>query len=178
MKKQSLPALSILEESKVQEFSQADKVVIVGLFPNTDSDEFKVFSTVAETLRESYVFGYTKSANALSKQKVVAPGFALFKQFDDKLNVFDGKYDVDSIVSFIETNATPLMGDIGPDNYEGYMKKGLPILYLFVANKKERDTVGPEVEPFAKEFRDKITFVYIDAGNFSIFDFSQIWCSC
>jgi hypothetical protein len=55
------------------------------------------------------------------------------------------------------------MDDIGPDNYEVYMNKKLPMLYLFVSTDEERKSAGPEVEPLAKKYQGKISFVYLDA---------------
>jgi protein disulfide-isomerase A1 len=166
MKRQNLPAVSILNEDQVSTFAQSDRVVIIGLFDDVKSSEYKAFAATADELRDKYNFGYTKAASALADHKVTAPAIVLFKKFDEGSNVFEGKFSVDTISEFVTKNSVALMDDIGPDNYELYMKRNLPILYLFVSNNDQRQDVGPEVEPLAKKYAGQISFVYIDAGKF------------
>ena len=138
--------------------------MLLGYFENKESEEYKTFASVANKLRDSYVFGATFAPEAVAKYSVNAPALLLFKAFDEKLDTFAGSFTESEITSFISDNSIPSMDEIGPDNYEIYMNKGLPILYLFVSDDDEKKKVGPQVEPLAKDYKGKISFVYIDAG--------------
>jgi protein disulfide-isomerase A1 len=166
MKRQALPAVTELKSGDVKEFSSSDKVVVIGVFSSKDSKEAKAFNSISSKMRDNYVFGTTTDKSSLSEHKVTDPGVILFKKFDDKVNVFEGSITEDALKSFIADKATPNMDDIGPDNFESYMNKQLPILYLFVSTDEERKTAGAQVEPLSKEYKGKISFVYIDAAKF------------
>lgn len=166
MKRQALPAVVELESAKVKEFSTSDKVVVIGVFSSKDSNEAKAFNAVANNMRDKFSFGITTDKSSLSNHKVSDPGVILFKKFDEKVNVFDGSVSEKALKQFIEDKATPNMDDVGPDNFESYVNKKLPLLYLFVSTDEERKSAGAEVEPLAKEYKGKISFVYLDASKF------------
>jgi len=151
----------------LEQFSQSDKIVIVGFFSSSDSEEYKVFEKIANQYRDDYVFGATVDSEAISKHNIKTPGFILFKKFDEGQNTFTGKFNVEEITSFIKTHSVPLMAEIGPDNYGTYVESGLPLAYLFVSNDEERQNIGVKfVEPVAKDYKGKINFVYIDAVKY------------
>lgn len=166
MKRQALPAVAELEKDKVNEFSASDKVVLIGVFGNTDSPEAKAFSAVANKMRDSLSFGITKDKSSLSEYKVSDPGVIMFKKFDEKFNVFSGSVTEDALKTFIAKYSMPNMDDIGPDNFEAYVNKKLPILYLFVSTDQERKSAGAEVEPLAEVYKGKISFAYLDASKY------------
>ena len=152
-----------LTSDTVKEFSTSDKVVVIGVFSDRSSAEAKVFESVASKLRDKYSFGIITD---LSEHKVKDPGVILFKKFDEGKNLFEGKISEDSLTQFIAENSLPNMDEIGPDNFETYVNKKLPILYLFVSNDEERKSAGAEVESLSKDYKGKISFVYLDASKF------------
>jgi protein disulfide-isomerase A1 len=155
MKRQMLPAVSVLSgDDAVKEFVEAERVAIVGYF-KADSKEKKVFETVAQQLRDDFVFGATDAA----EQKIV-----LHKKFDEGKNEFDGEFTEDAIKKFVQTYSVPIMDDIGPHNYEKYVSSGLPIAYFFYGTPEQRKELGPSFEKVAKQYQSKILFVYLDAS--------------
>ncbi|KAG0279024.1 protein disulfide-isomerase precursor [Linnemannia exigua] len=46
------------------------------------------------------------------------------------------------------------------------MDSGLPLAYLFVADKEQREKYSEEIEAVAKTFKGKLNFAYIDASKF------------
>ncbi|KAI8919279.1 disulfide isomerase 1 protein [Powellomyces hirtus] len=166
MKKQNLPPVSELTADKIADFAGSDKVVVVGFFKDTKSNEYKEFEQVANSERDNYLFGATADEVAASKYDVKAPAVILFKTFDEGKALFDGKLKKEELTSFIKTNSIPLMDDIGPDNYNTYVSSGLPIAYLFVGGEEDRKTAGAEVEALARDYKGKLQFVYIDGVKF------------
>jgi len=57
------------------------------------------------------------------------------------------------------------MDDIGPTNYQKFVDAGLPLAYLFVTPDSRR-SAGSVVEQVAREFKGKVSFVYIDAEQY------------
>lgn len=130
------------------------------------SDQFKAYSSVASQYRDDYVFAYTTDAAALTDADITAPKIILYKQFDDGKAVYDGKFVKEDIVSFVTTNSVPLVDEIGPDNYSFYVGRGIPIAYLFYSTPDDKKKFGEFLDPLAKEYKGKLSFVYIDAVKF------------
>ena len=121
MTKQSLPAVSILSSDTLEEFKTADKVVLVAYFESDDKASNETFSAVAESLRDEYLFGATNDAALAKAEGVKQPSIVLYKDFDEGKNVFEEKFDKEAITSFAKTASTPLVGEVGPETYAGYM---------------------------------------------------------
>ncbi|KAJ3316022.1 protein disulfide-isomerase precursor [Boothiomyces sp. JEL0838] len=164
MKKQLLPAVSELTtKSELEALTEENKVVVVGFFAE-GSKERGVFDKVASVLRDDYIFAATSSEKLIKANDVAAPAVVLFKKFDEGKDTFEGKYEKDALSEFVKVSATPVMDDIGPQNYEKYMSMGLPMGYFFYATPEQRSEHGPTFEAIAKEHKGKINFVYLDAN--------------
>ncbi|KAJ3396352.1 protein disulfide-isomerase precursor [Chytriomyces hyalinus] len=162
MKKQALPALSVVAGGEIEEFKGKDKVVVVGYFADATSKKFKAFEAVANQLRDDYVFGYTTD----KVEGVKTPAVTLFKKFDEGENKFAGKFAEDELSAFIKTNSVPLIDEIGPENYQKYVQAGVPLGFLFVESDEQRTQFTEELTPVAKSAKGKVAFVFIDATKF------------
>lgn len=121
MTKQALPAVSVLTSETLKEFKTSDKVVVVAYLDADDKTSNATFSEVAESLRDEYLFGATNDAKLAKAEGVKQPGIVLYKSFDEGKDVFDDNFDVESITKFTKTSAIPLVGEVGPETYAGYM---------------------------------------------------------
>ena len=121
MTKQALPAVSLLTEETIEEFKTQDKVVVIGYFGADDKKSNTTFTSVADAHRDDYLFGATNDEALAKKDGVKQPGIVLYKSFDEGKDVYDGKFDKDAITKFTKDAATPLVGEVGPDTYAGYM---------------------------------------------------------
>ena len=121
MTKQALPAVSVLTSETLEEFKTADKVVLVAYHEAGDKKSNTTFSEIAESMRDDYLFGATSDASLAEAEGVKQPAIVLYKTFDEGKNTFTEKFDKDAIEKFIKTAAVPLVGEVGPDTYAGYM---------------------------------------------------------
>ena len=122
MTKQSLPAVSLLESSgSLEDFKKADKVVLVGFFGADDKSSNATFNEVAEELRDSFLFAATSDPALAQAEGVKQPAIVLYKEFDEGKNTFEEKFSADTITKFAKTASTPLIGEVGPETYAGYM---------------------------------------------------------
>lgn len=166
MTKQSLPAVSKLDVSSHADFKKADKVVVVAYLDEDDKASTEVFNGVADSLRDDYLFGVTTDATLAKAEGVKTPAVVLYKSFDEGKVVFDGKLDAEEITKFTKTASTPLIGEVGPDTYQGYMSAGLPLAYIFFDSPESKETLSKQVRPLAEKFKGKINFATIDAVAF------------
>ncbi|KAI9596340.1 thioredoxin-like domain-containing protein [Syncephalis fuscata] len=163
MKKQLLPEVSILKADDIEEFKDSDKV------------------TVAAGLRDSFVFGATFDKKVAKKVDIKkAPAVTVFQKFDDgRVNYEGKKFNEEELESFVKANSLPLLNELGPENFMGYIESGKPLAYLFVTNDEEREKFGGALRPVAKDFKGKVNFVFIDAGQFgehaSTLNLKQEW---
>ena len=125
MTKQSLPAVSTLTPETIEEFKTADKIVMIAYFAADDKASNNTFNAVADSMRDDYLFGATNDAALAEAEGVKQPSVVLYKDFDEGKNVFEDKFDVDAISRFAQTASTPLVGEVGPETYAGYMAVSL-----------------------------------------------------
>ena len=121
MTKQQLPAVSSLGSDTLEEFKTADKVVIVGFFSADDKSANATFTEASESLRDEYIFGATNDAALAKAEGVSQPAIVLYKDFDEGKSTFNEGLTKESITSFIKSASTPLVGEVGPETYAGYM---------------------------------------------------------
>jgi len=63
-------------------------------------------------------------------------------------------------------DGTPLIGEVGPDTYSGYMSAGIPLAYIFAETPEEREELSGVIKPIAEKYRGVINFATIDAKAF------------
>lgn len=135
MVKQSLPAVSTVTKENLEEFKTMDKVVIIGYIAAEDKASNETFTALAESKRDDYLFAVTSDPTLAKTEGVKQPSIVLYKDFDEKKDVFDGKFDKEAIISWIKTASTPLVGEIGPETYAGYMSVCIHITSFFLSQK-------------------------------------------
>jgi protein disulfide-isomerase A1 len=167
MTKQGLPAVSDVTKDTLEEFKTADKVVLVAYFAADDKASNETFTSVANGLRDSFLFGATNDAKLAKAEGVKQPGLVLYKTFDDGKDVFAEKtFDADAIREFAKVASTPLIGEVGPETYSTYMAAGLPLAYIFAETPEEREEFAKELKPLALKHKGEINFATIDAKSF------------
>lgn len=166
MIKQSLPAISLLTAETIEEFKTSDKVVLVGYFGADDKASNESFAAAAEALRENFIFGATNDAALAKAEGVSAPAIVLYKSFDEGKAIFSEKFETEAIEKFAKTASIPLIGDVGPETYAGYMAAGIPLAYIFAETEEERTSLAATLKPLAEKHRGVISFATIDAKAF------------
>ncbi|KAF2177419.1 protein disulfide isomerase [Zopfia rhizophila CBS 207.26] len=166
MTKQSLPAVSDITKDTIEEFKTADKVVLIAYFAADDKASNETFTAVANGLRDNYLFGATNDAALAKAEGVEQPGLVLYKSFDEGKDVFAEKFEKEAIESFAKVSSVPLVGEVGPETYSGYMAAGIPLAYIFAETPEEREELAKELKPLAQKHKGVINFATIDAKAF------------
>lgn len=166
MTKQSLPPVSTVESSTIEEFKTADKVVLVAYFDAKDTKSNETFTGVAESMRDTYLFGASNDATLAKAEGVKQPGIVLYKSFDEGKDVFDGKFVAADIETFAKTASVPLIGEVGPETYSTYISAGIPLGYIFAETPEEREAFTASLKSVAQKHKGKINLATIDAKAF------------
>lgn len=166
MTKQSLPAVSILNQETLEDFKTADKVVLVAYIGADDKKSNTTFTAVADKLRNTFLFGAVHDAEVAKAEGVTAPAVVLYKSFDEGKTIFTETFDSEAIEKFATTASTPLVGEVGPETYAGYMSAKIPLAYIFAETEEERTTLAKSLKDVAELHRGKINFATIDAKQF------------
>jgi len=172
MQKQTEPAyVEVKSEDELTAFLGKDGVRILGLFSSLDADEAKAFLGAAEELRNDYAFAVSTSSDMATKYGATAPALVLFKN--------EGGEDVTVVTSeaaqvasqsaqkeWINAEAFELVGEIGPENFQKYLDRGLPLVWSFVDYKAESkeatDKVLAALSEAAKAVKGKLSVVKLD----------------
>jgi len=119
--------------------------------------------------RNDFIFGAVfKNSDAESHFGVKSPSVILFKKFDEKKNIFSGEA-FSELHLFVDAHSVPLIDEIGPQNYQMYMSKGLPMGFLFVdltvAGQMEENV--EKLRSIAEQTKDRMSWIYIDWSKYS-----------
>ncbi|KAK5108624.1 hypothetical protein LTR62_008115 [Meristemomyces frigidus] len=167
MTKQSLPSVSLLHSADaLEEFKTADKVVLVGFFAKDDKTSNATFEETADELRDSYLFGATSDPALAKAEGVTPPAVVLYKTFDEGKNTFEEGFTKDTLSHFAKVSSTPIIGEVGPETYAGYMAAGIPLAYIFAETADERASLAKTLKPIAEAQKGKLSFATIDATAF------------
>jgi protein disulfide-isomerase A1 len=121
MTKQSMPAVSNVNAENLEEFKALDKIVIIGYVASDDKAANKSFTSFAESQRDNFLFAASNDAALAKAEGAKQPSIVLYKDFDEKKAVYDGKLEDEAILEWVKTASTPLVGELGPETYSKYM---------------------------------------------------------
>jgi len=168
MKKQQQPAYKELKtDADVSEFTK-NKVGVVAFLKAGSAADISIFSTVAEAFRsQDYVFAYITDSALISSQHGKVDTVRVYKTFDDPTTDYTGAFAVEGIVNFVKSASFPLVGEIGPENYQQYLDRGFNFVWLFYE-------VGTEVSAqattalsaVAKDHKTDLSFVKLDGVRY------------
>ncbi|KAI9924508.1 hypothetical protein ASPWEDRAFT_40966 [Aspergillus wentii DTO 134E9] len=166
MVKQSLPAVSTVTEDNIESVKSLDKIVVIGYFASDDKASNEAFTTFAESQRDNYLFAAASDAEIAKAEGVKQPSVVLYKDFDEKKAIYDGVLDQEAVLNWVKSASTPLVGEIGPETYSGYITAGVPLAYIFAETKEEREQFTEAFKPIAQKHKGAINIATIDAKLF------------
>jgi protein disulfide-isomerase A1 len=160
MKKQKQPAYTVLASAaEITAAAAKDGINVIGYIAAADQPSTDVFVGVARALRNDYEF-YLVTDDKLGAASA-APRVVLNRKFDDPTVTFTGEFTAEEITAFVRTNAFPSVGEIGPDNYQKYVERGLPLAWIFI-NKETDQAVLSAAREVASSFRSSLSIVWLD----------------
>jgi len=143
---------------------KSKEYVVVGFIPQVDAnkDAQDVFVEVAKALRNDYEFGVATDPAFIDTLKLTkTPAIKIFRNFDEPEVFFDGEFNAENVINFVDENSLPLLGEIGPENYQKYILRGLPLVWIFLDATSEQ-AILTTARIVAREFRQNLSFVHLD----------------
>jgi protein disulfide-isomerase A1 len=169
MKKQQQPAYKELKtEAEVNDFIK-NKVAVVAFVKSTTAPEVGVFGTVAESFRsQDYVFAYIATSALVNQFNGHVDTVRVYKTFDDPQTDYTGAFNVEGIVNFVKSASFPLVGEIGPENYQQYLDRGFNFCWLFyeVGGAEVSTNAIAALTAVAKNHKTDLSFVKLDGVRY------------
>lgn len=171
MTKQSLPAVSIVTSENHEEFLKADKFVAIAYLPSSTAVPAPVFSSVAESHRDDYLFGLVTDDAVAEAAKVKPPALVVYRSFDEHRTEYPdplASVTTQQLEDWFGELAIPVIDEVNGENYGLYTSSGKPLAYLFLDPSSEtKDANIAAIKPIAKKYKSKVNFVWIDAAKFA-----------
>ena len=168
--RQSLPAVSDVTASSIQEFKNADKIVAVAYLNSPTDAPAAEFSATADAHRDDYLFGITTDKDAIEAEGVTPPAIVVYRSFDEHRS--DYPYPISSVTKedledYIKELSIPIIAEVNGDNYAVYAGSSKPLAYLFLDTTREDNDVHiAAVKLIAAKYKSQMNFVWIDAVKF------------
>lgn len=160
MLQQIKPATTNLgSEKEVNDFHKDGKVSIVAYFMHDEDQAKGAFVDVAEKLRGDYDFGYVLNQSPKERKITITTADGETSEL-----WLGADFSSDLFTSWIQQESFSLIGEIGPENYESYMKRGLPIMWVFTdkSDKEATQAVIDACMPTAKKLKGNVSVVKLD----------------
>ena len=90
-------------------------MVVVGYFSLDDKKSHEAFSTLAEGMRDDYLFGVTCDHTLAKTEEVEIPSIAVYKTFDERKSILRSTHDSSAMSPFVKTSAKPLVVEFLPE---------------------------------------------------------------
>ena len=162
-KKTGPPAVTLANEAAAEEFIASKDVTVVGFFKDVESADAKAFLAAAGTM-DDHPFAITSDDSVIKKLEAEDGKIVLFKNFDEKKNVFEGEVTAEAVKLFVVTNALPLVVDFNQETaskiFGGEIKSHV---LCFFSKEEGHYTKYDEVTTgVAKKYKGKILIVTVD----------------
>jgi len=151
-------------KEEVDKLTESD-FAIIAFIDSSDKEAMEAFTSVAKALRNEYEFGIVTENSLFGQYGITKrPTAVIHRKFDEPKVTFSAEeFNKDTLVDFIIDNAFPLLGTIGPENYQKYVERGYPLAWFFINFESEPEkAVLAAAEVVAKEFKSDISFVKLD----------------
>ncbi|XP_045568505.1 protein disulfide-isomerase A2 isoform X2 [Salmo salar] len=168
MKRRSGPVAVALETTDAAaEHINLHNVTVLGFFTSLESEEAKVFYSVAMEMVDME-FGVTTSPEVFQKYEIENNRVVLFKKFDEgrvDLSVSEEvKVGEEELTVFIRTNSLELVIEFNEQNADKIFGSKIHSHSLLFINStvQEQKNLLPEYRTAAKDFKGKVLFIIID----------------
>ncbi|KAJ6515851.1 thioredoxin-like protein [Mycena sanguinolenta] len=170
MVKQSLPAVTAVTSSNLDEFQHADNLVVIAYLSSTTDAPAPAFSATAEKHRDDFLFGMSTDQDAIAAAKVTVPSVVVYRKFDEPSAVYPFPVldaGVSDFEDWIKELSVPTLAEVSSENYAVYAQSPKPLAYLFLDPTSEnKDADIAMLRPIASKYKSKMNFVWIDAIKF------------
>jgi len=169
LKKQSGPAVRPLTtaaelEAFLPDDDEDESAVIA--FAKDGSETAKFLQEYAKSFRDDFQYGLVTSAAVAGAHKFGS--IVLFTSFDERKYVYSGALDKEEFELFLKQNSVPAVQEISPKNYAAYIKRGLPICWLFLDpnDPQSSEAALKALKEVGPAYKDRLSLVHLDGKQY------------
>eukprot|EP01012_Entosiphon_sulcatum_P000177 TRINITY_DN10026_c0_g1_i2.p1 TRINITY_DN10026_c0_g1~~TRINITY_DN10026_c0_g1_i2.p1 ORF type:complete len:394 (-),score=89.43 TRINITY_DN10026_c0_g1_i2:127-1308(-) len=132
--------------------------------------EYAFFEEFAVTHRIDYTFHSVVEPTFFHEFNVYNNyAIVVFKPFDDKRVDYEGRLEVSDFEAFLSEATQKLVDEIGPNNYQAYIDRNRPIVWMFLnyENPNQISEAKALLSVVAKNFLGKLSFVYLNGNQYA-----------
>lgn len=116
------PIVSTITLDTLQDFKQANDVVVIGYLSPDDKKSHEAFAALAEGMRDDFLFGVTCDETLAKAEEVEIPSIGVYKKSDKERTVLDYVHDISFMAPLVKTAGRPLVVEFLPELHDGYFK--------------------------------------------------------
>ncbi|XP_074110930.1 protein disulfide-isomerase-like isoform X2 [Cotesia typhae] len=165
-KKATSPVEEIKSIRGAKKFIKKHDIAIIGFFKDFDTKEAETFWHVANA-NGDYGFGFTNTESVFKEFKAEDGQVFLFKNFDERQNVYNKQMDAKKLEKFIEANSIPLVIDYDEKISEkvfGGNNKDFLVAFLS-EDDGDYDNYAEEFTKTAKKYHEKMMVVTFNVDD-------------
>ncbi|KAH8703563.1 thioredoxin-like domain-containing protein [Talaromyces proteolyticus] len=165
--KQVLNSIVQLDEHQFDVMKSLDLPLMVLTRHKGEEFSYQLIDSLAQQELSANFFlgeiGFDSPLLADVTKSVTPPFITVFNSRDETTPTYDGTFDMESLLEFLNKVSSPLITELRLDNLVGFMESGLPLAMLFSANEKERKSLARGLTDTALKYRGRVNFVTVDA---------------
>uniref|UniRef100_A0A2I9LPF6 Protein disulfide-isomerase n=1 Tax=Centruroides hentzi TaxID=88313 RepID=A0A2I9LPF6_9SCOR len=165
-KKTGPPAINLNTVEEAVQFKDSKDVVVIGFFKDPESKPAKAYLEAAYAI-DDHPFGITSDEKVYKEFKVEKDTIILFKKFDEGKNEYEEEITKDNIKKFVKSNSLPLVIEFSHATAQKIFGGDIKLHNLLFISKKSKvfDEILKKYNNVAKEFKNKVLFVYINSDE-------------
>jgi len=171
-------AKTIDDVDSAKNLFDSNEVVVFGYFPKGLESATKMTSA-ADSFEDLVPFAITSNADVAKEFDIAEGGITLFKQFDEKMNKYEGTDGGEDLVKFVKENMMAVVTEFtdksAPKIFGGDIKKH--VLLFSAASADTHETEYAAFHESAKNFKGQTLFVFVDCekgDNSRVLEFFDI----
>jgi protein disulfide-isomerase A1 len=181
LNKKSGPAAATLDSlAAVEELVGKNQVTVIGFFKDLESESAKGFLAAASQIDEQ-VFVMTSAQEVFSKFAVTAESAVIIlKKFDEGRNTMEGDITAESVQTFVNSNALPMVVDFNSDTAKMIFSQPMKGHFMIFSSAEDEDHEKRihTARKIAKDYKGKVMFVSVttdEKEHHKVLEFFGIW---
>ncbi|KNH06362.1 protein disulfide isomerase protein [Perkinsela sp. CCAP 1560/4] len=157
--------ITLTTKKEVANFQKGKKLKLILYTHGNNLSGKEAFLSYANANRDAFSYAVVSDTTLFENRS--SDFIEMHKPFDNKKSTLEDVTE-DSLTEWLRLESFRLFDEIGPTNYNAYMKRGLPMAWLFIEGlQKESKEAMEFVRRVSSDFKGKLSFVYLDVNKFA-----------